>query len=465
MNYPNLKKNISSLRVKFALGFSLLYTFFLATALILVYVSFANFRKDEFYKRLKDKALTTFKFLIEVEQIDHDLLQVIDKNTLNSLNDEKVIIYKDSTIIYSSIDDRNIRHVPELFSHARTNGEYFTTEGRNEVVAFFIQQRSDKYIILASAYDKYGRTKMAFLKWIMIAVFCSGLVMGWMSTYFFVKKVIHPLEVLKKSLKYINYNNLDARLSEKGQGEEVNRLSATFNQMLAQLQQAFSFQRDFVHYASHELRTPLTTMISLTENAMNRQLTQEELNTLLKALFQEEKNLANITNSLLILSDNQNGLSEPDYPQLRLDELVFRSVEILKNIFPDAEIAINIEGELTNENALLINANEPLILMAFNNLLKNAIQNSSDNKARVILSSRENIKEISFQNAGSAFSNNENERIFTPFYRASNAGAVKGDGLGLPLVKQIIQLHNASIKYSYKDGFNEFKIVFQKSIN
>jgi hypothetical protein len=97
---------MKSLRIRFAIGFSLLFTIFLAIALLIVYISYADFKNEEFYKRLKDRALTTFRLLIEVEQVDHDLLKVIDKNTLNSLYNEKVLIFEDTNLIYSSIDDK-----------------------------------------------------------------------------------------------------------------------------------------------------------------------------------------------------------------------------------------------------------------------------------------------------------------------------------------------------------------------
>lgn len=446
--------------MRFALGFSVLFTVLLATALILIYISFANFRKDEFYNRLRDKALTTFRLLIDVEQIDQDLLQVIDRNTLNSLYDEKVLIYQDTKLIYSSIDDTRISDVPELLTLAKENREYRTTQGSLEVEAMYMAEKVGNYTILASAFDRYGRSKMAFLKLVMIAVYCLGLLVGWVVIFFFVRKNIQPLEKLKSKLQNTNYNNLESRLQETGQGEEVNSLAVTFNQMLARLQQSFNFQKDFIHYASHELRTPLAAMIGLTENSLQKKLTAEEAKIILKELFQQQQNLADITNSLLVLSDERNGFGELEYPPTRLDELVFKAVEIAKNIYPDAKIEVNLEGDLTHENSLMMHANEPLMLMAINNLLKNAIQYSPDRKARIIVSSLPGAREIRFLNAGSAFSEEERDKIFTPFYRASNAGAVKGFGLGLSLVKQIIQLHKASITYSYKDGFNEFRIVF-----
>jgi len=449
-----------SLRVRFALGFSLLVTVFLAVALVFIYYSLADFRKDEFYNRLRDRAMTTFKLLVEVERIDRDLLQLIDKNTLNSLYDEKVLIFKDSTLIYSSIDDRKIENLPELFSGAKKNKEYRTSQNHAEVVALHLEQGGIGYTILASAYDKYGRNELTFLKLVVLTVYFAVLAIIWLCTYFFVKKIMHPLEKLKTNLANVNYNNLDFRLRETGQGEEVDSLSATFNQMLYRLQEAFDFQKDFIHYASHELRTPLAAMVSITENSMKKPLSNEQMKNILGVLYNQQKNLANITNSLIVLSDNKNNSHALAYPKIRLDELLFKSVEIIKNIHPEAEIEINLEGELLNENALLINANEPLMLVAFNNLVQNAHQYSKNGKVTIVVSSTGLNKEIRILNPGNPFGQDEKEKIFTPFYRASNTGIVKGHGLGLPLVKQIIQLHKAEITYSYINDFNEFKITF-----
>ncbi len=458
-------RKTNSLRIRFAVGFSILFTVFLATSLVLIYVSFANFRKDEFYDRLRDKAITTFRLLVEVEQIDHDLLQVIDRNTLNSLYDEKVLIFKDSNLIYSSIDDTKIRFVPDLFQRAKERKEYRTNQGTDEVVALSISQNSDEYIILASAYDRYGRTNMRFLKWVMIGVYGIGLLIAWIVIFFFVKRNIQPLEQLKDKLRNINYDNLDIRLAEEGQGNEVDSLAATFNQLLTRLQNSFSFQKDFIHYASHELRTPLAAMIGITGNSIGKDISVQDFQYVLKELYQQQRNLTDITNSLLLLSDDKNILNGLEYPLIRLDELAFKSVDIIKNIYPDAQIEVNLEGEVSSEESLLINANEPLMLMAFNNLLKNALQYATDKKARVVLRISPEKKEIHFFNTGIPFSESETAKIFTPFYRASNSGGVKGYGLGLSLVKQIVQRHRASIGYTFKEGFNEFTIIFSNNSN
>lgn len=454
-----LTKNSSSLRIRFAFGFGLLFTFFLAAALIFIYISFAKFRKDEFYDRLKEKAVTTYKLLIEVDRLDSSLLRAIEKNTPSSAA-RQVMVFKDSINIYNSSDTNKMVYNRILFDSIKAKGEYFTRQEGNEALGLYMQKKSDRYTILAYGYDRSGFRKINFLKWVMIIVYCVGVVIGWIVTYFFVKKIIRPLDSLKNNLNTINYNSLDIRLPETGQGEEVDSLSANFNQMLVRLDEAFSFQKDFVHYASHELRTPLAAMVGLTESSLNNSKTNEQFQEVLKQLLNQQKSLTDITNSLLLLSGNKVVTHVQEYPSSRIDELVFRSIEIMKEIIPDSEIQVDIEGGWSNENDLLIHANEPLILIAFNNLMKNAIQYSPDKKVNIVIRIDEAEKEVRFSNTGKDFAKDEKEKIFTPFYRATNSSTVKGHGLGLALVKQIAQLHEASVEYNYDHSRNTFRFIF-----
>src|SRR3712207_5829111 len=97
------------LKHRFPLIFSLLFSLVLAAVLLTIYQLFSNFRQQEFKERLSEKAETTVKLLLEVQEVDEQLLKIIDRNTLNRLYNEKVLIFNDSMqLIYSSIDDANI---------------------------------------------------------------------------------------------------------------------------------------------------------------------------------------------------------------------------------------------------------------------------------------------------------------------------------------------------------------------
>jgi signal transduction histidine kinase len=101
------------------------------------------------------------------------------------------------------------------------------------------------------------------------------------------------------------------------------------------------------------------------------------------------------------------------------------------------------------------------MLIAFNNLLKNAVQYSDNRNPVVIrLTICEGNKLVEFTNSGQAFTEDEQEQLFTPFYRGSNTNGIKGHGLGLSLVRQIAEINHATIEYERKNLENIFRLRF-----
>jgi signal transduction histidine kinase len=449
---------MNRLRIRFAIGFCLLFALFLASSLVIIYVSYADFRKDEFFKRLEDRAMTTFRFLVEVEQIDNAILHLIDKNTLNSLYDESIRIYKNKELIYESINRSKINFGEDLFDNVKQKRTVYITQGDYEVVAIHIVQTGGSYTVFASAYDKFGRRKLSFLKRLIAFVFVSGVAAASFASFFFVKRVIRPLDELNLKMQNIDSENLHVRLNEHGQGEEVNKLAQSFNKMLERLEDSFRFQKNFVHYASHELRTPLTAAVSATENALSKNLTVDQHRNLLLQLFRQLQELTSITNALLLLSDKK--IDSLQYPGLRLDELVFRSIEIIRNLYNDAQIELDVDANISSEDSMIVKGNEPLLIMAFNNLLKNAIQYSDNNLVQITVRVSNQTKAVEFRNRGNFVPEHEQSQLFTPFFRGRNASYTSGLGLGLPLVKLIAELNKATVEYFRQAEFNVFKFTF-----
>ena len=452
---------MKSLRSRLSLVLSAFFLLFFAIVFYLIYAMYADFRQDIFYKRLKDKAITTFRLLVDVEKIDHDLLREIDRNSLNSLFEEKVLVFESGQLIYSSIDDTEIKYDNNLLYNIKVKKELTTTQGVNELIGLYVEKNNKGYILIASAFDKYGKGKLKFLRDLLIVVYIIGLVVGLLGTYLFVTIYTRPLEELTKDLKSIDYNDLRIRLTQDRKVEEINLLASGINQMMERLERSSSFQKDFIHYASHELRTPLASMIAITENALHNNSSQAELIKSMRELFQQQKDLVNITNSLLYLSDSKFAQEGLEFNPVRLDEMVFRTAEVMKNLFPDARIEVQLEGAIDNPDLFVIAANEPMLLIAFNNLLKNALQYSIDRSAKINIHFTEEQRGVEFINYGDPIKEIHLSRIFTPFYRSANSSGIKGSGLGLALVYQAAELHNAEIHYSYRDGANVFDFIFK----
>jgi len=457
----NRIRKSKSLRVRFAWGFGFMFTFLFGIAFIIIYFSYARFSKEDYFVQLQVRGISTYKLLIDEDRIDSSLIKLIDRSVPTSIAPiQRVTVFRDTNLIYSNADSGYFNYNKILFDEIKKKGEVFTLFGKDQVYGLYKEDDGDKYIVIASGDNAFGKRRLEFLRWLMVIVYFTGLLIGWASIYFFVKRSIRPLEVLNDNMKSIGYNNLDSRLPLTGQWSEIDNLSVNFNDMLVRLGQSFRFQKDFVHYASHELRTPLAAMISLTESTLSQPLSEQQFQKVLQHLLAQQQGLTNITNSLLLLSETTDKFKIRGYPLIRLDELVFHSVEISKDLFASAVIKVNLEGNVPHEGALLIHANEPLIIAAFNNLLKNAIQYSRDNTVNVFIIINEDSKIVRFENSGIDFTEAEKDKLFTPFYRASNSEQIKGHGLGLSLVKQIVQLHGASIVYKYENEKNIFSITF-----
>src|SRR5690606_36112016 len=125
----------------------------------------ADYRQDDFYNRLFNKATNTVKLLIEVEEVDADLLKRIDKDDPVSLPKEKIIIYnyKNETL-YSSDEKRELKIDRELLDEIRLNGEFRYKQGEYQIIGFLFTDKYDRFAVIAGAVDIYGLKKLHNLR-------------------------------------------------------------------------------------------------------------------------------------------------------------------------------------------------------------------------------------------------------------------------------------------------------------
>ncbi|MFY7756987.1 MAG: sensor histidine kinase, partial [Flavobacterium stagni] len=103
-----------TLKRKIAINVSIAFSILFGLAATYIYISFSNFRKEEFKDRLTEKALTTAKLLLEVKEIDNTILKLIDQNTINKLYNEKTLVFDGQyKLVYQSLDDSKIKYTKD----------------------------------------------------------------------------------------------------------------------------------------------------------------------------------------------------------------------------------------------------------------------------------------------------------------------------------------------------------------
>jgi len=451
----NLKNKISFI-------VSLLFTVIFAISATVVYMLFADFRQEEFETRLEEKAVSTIKLLVEVEEIDQHLLKIIDQNSIHKLYDEKVLIFDSNfNLIYSSLDDIKIKWDKTDLTYLKTHKNFYRKEHEQEIFGIFYDDPNARdYYALISASDMVGKRKLKYLLYILVGTYIAFTIICWFITTYVVQRLLFPVDIFYQTLKGINENNLNTRITVKKQKDEIDLLANEFNQMLERIDLSYQKQKEFTAHASHELRTPVARIMSQVENKIIDTDASGIENSYLKNILTDINQISDLISSLLLLSKIE-GSTPAGNELCRVDELIFESTEKISIVYPDIKLQLNITDSDTEENVLEIMGNKSLLEIAFTNLIKNAYK-YSDNKTVIIsIAFKERALTVSISNTGQTVLENEQVNLFEPFMRGENSKNKSGLGLGLKIVQRILAQHNAAITYQAVDSkINIFSITF-----
>ena len=435
-----------NIRSRLTLQFTYIVTFILLFFSIIIYYFSASYREAEFYSRLEKKALTTAKLLIEVKEVDYKLMKIIDRNTLNALDKVMVMIYDSQNHqIYNSLDKDSIQISKPFLDKIRLLKSIRYHEGKNEAIGFVFTLKSDQYLVIASAYDNYGRIKLHNLIWIIIVGFCISIGLTLYLGRIYANRALKPMSDVVRQVDKINIANLDVRVNEGNGTDEIAQLAITFNKMLERLESAFEMQRSFVSNASHELRTPLTSITGQIEVSLMKPRAQEEYKVILESVLDDIKNLNALSNGLLDLAKVSSDISAIVFHPLRIDEILWETRSELIQRKSNYKISIGFKEPIDNEEELTILGNQHLLKTAIVNLMDNACKFSNDKSVVINLSVADKYIVAEFTDNGMGVDPADLEKIFHPFFRARNAKNISGNGLGLSLTEKIIRIHQGTI--------------------
>ncbi|GAA4766691.1 MULTISPECIES: HAMP domain-containing sensor histidine kinase [Flavobacterium] len=447
-----LKRRIA---VNVSIAFSILY----GVSAVLIYLSYSSFRRQEFMNRLEEKALTTTKLLLEVKEIDNQILKVIDRNTINKLYNEKTLIFNHNfKLIYSSIDDTSVKWNIDLLKKIKKSKRVYSRDGENDIFGIFYDYEKEDYYVLIAAEDKYGNNKLEHLLQILLVVFFAGTTLVWLMTYYFIKKLLRPLDDFQKVITTISINKLNTKLEENSSADEINLLSIAFNQLMSRIETSYIAQKEFTSNASHELRTPVSRLTLQLDNLLNQDNHSEVTFDYLKSMRNDINQISDLINSMLLLAQINSSNFTPKFKKERVDEIIFSSYEKTLKSFTDFNMNFEIISE---ESSLEVNGIYGLLEIVFCNLFKNAYLYSNDKKINVLIEeTKSNELEIRLINSGEKLNSDEENKIFKPFLRGSNNQKIAGSGLGLRIAKRVLDIHKASLSYEYKNNSHLFTIKF-----
>ncbi|MBC7486896.1 MAG: HAMP domain-containing protein [Cytophagaceae bacterium] len=451
------------IRNRLTLLFSIIVASIVFIFSFITFVLYADYRNDEFYKRLKDKAQTTARLLADVKEVDKDLLRIIDQNTINELYKEKVIIYdKDNDLIYSSIDDEVISINQKLLNKVRQKKYIEYVEKENEVIGLYYRENKADYVVFVSAFDKYGKKKLENLMYFLGLSSLISVLITIAAGTFFAGRAIEPIIEINKQVSTITIDNLSSRVKTEGSKDEIDQLAQNFNQMLDRIEQSFKIQKSFINNASHELRTPLAVINSQLDVALSQNREKAEYLTILKSLQEDARKMTNLVNTMLVLAKSEEQQNDILNDFIRVDELILSVQDEIVSLYSNYTVDFSYISMPENDSDMTIKGNELLLRSAFTNLIENACKFSAKHQAKVRINSEGELLTVQIYDNGIGIPEEDISRIFDPFYRADNGRQIRGFGIGLSITKRAIDLHKGRITVkSELNAGSTFTLVFK----
>src|SRR5674476_34877 len=177
-----------------------------------------------------------------------------------------------------------------------------------------------------------------------------------------------------------------------------------------------------------------------------------EYKSALSSVLDDIRALIDLSNRLLLIARTSAEGPVNFNKKIRIDEILWQTQEEITRFNKDYHINISIDDSLTDCDQMIIVGDEYLLKVAVSNLIDNACKYSDDHTVNIKFRHIEKFIEVVFEDKGIGISKDDLQKVFEPFYRGTNTISLPGTGIGLPLVSQIIKIHNGIVKISSQVG-------------
>ena len=275
----------------------------------------------------------------------------------------------------------------------------------------------------------------------VFGILFTCIVMGTALAAIFSRLALRPIRQLVEATEQVARGDFDVRVPTSGIRELV-ELSASFNTMTDELRSIEMLRSDFVNTISHEFKTPIVSIRGFARLLSDNRLTEAERQEYLDIIISESDRLVQLSTSILNLSKVEITQIVSDRQPFRLDEQLRRIIVMLEPLWSARGLTIDLQAD-----ALMYNGNEDLVSQIWLNLLDNAIKFSEPGGEvgiRVVNDGAGVV--VTIRDTGIGMSAEVQSRIFERFYQGDASRSASGNGLGLPIVKRIVELCGGSIE-------------------
>ena len=341
----------------------------------------------------------------------------------------------------------------------RNRHDYRTAAKLFSIVAFNEQSNGQTYTLQLAqdrSSDEQVEKNFALL---FIVVLAGGVLASAFIAIIVTRHGLQPLRQMTQSLGRIGPDQLKERIGSDGWPRELEPLAMAFDQMLTRLDDSFTRLSQFSADLAHELRTPIANMLGEAQVALTRDRTATEYRETIESSVAECERLSRIVDNLLFVARVDAAREPIARKSFDARAAVEKIAAFYQTIADDRHITISCSGDGQ------IYADPDLFERAVGNLLDNALRfTPAHGSIHIAVSKHDSDFEVTVSDNGCGIGAEHLPRVFDRFYRAESSRGSDGAGLGLALVKSIVDLHGGSTTIQSQIGHGTtLKLVFPLS--
>lgn len=283
---------------------------------------------------------------------------------------------------------------------------------------------------------------------ILVWAIALSVIIGTAMTNFLTRAFIDPIMKLRKAMLEVAGGNFHVTAECTSRLREVRDIYDSFNQMVRELGTTETLQTDFISSVSHEFKTPINAIEGYASLLQDHQQSQAEQDAYIEKILFNTRRLSTLTGNILLLSKLNNQSIRPQKTCFRLDEQVRQAILALEQKWTQKDIEFDVELDRIEYSGY-----ENLLLHVWTNLIDNAVKFApAGGLIRMRLQCEGGSLLFTIEDNGPGIPEGDQERIFTKFYQSETSREVEGNGLGLALVRRVLEISGGAISVTSAPG-------------